>query len=224
MVVVHLPTSQENRPSWRRCLRHLKLAQPFIHPLYRVQRDGLNVQLWAASYKLPALMLGAPFFRRKQAIIVPVSPNLKMVYGAAKLARDYGADRPQREADRFAPLSPGEALIVSGARYRYAYTALAVIFDHQKQSSPERIVHAVRRAMELARQRDCTGVILPDFTNNLMPQPNQVTPSLQRAVAESTALAMVEAIRACRGLMEQIHIWCYDPSNAEVYLRELKRL
>lgn len=224
MVVVHLPTSQENRPSWQRCVQNLKLARPFLHPLAQTRSDGLNVLLWAASYKLPALMLGAPFFRRTQALIVPVSPDLKMVYGAAKLARDYGANRPQIEAASFAPLSPGEAILVSGARYRYKYTGLAVIFDSKKRSSPETIVRAVRRALELARQRGCTGVILPDFTPNLMPQPNQVTSALQRSVAEATALAMGEAIRNCRGLMDVIHVWCWDPTNAGVYQRELKRL
>ncbi len=196
-------------------------ARPFILPAYSVNKNGLNVKLWVAQRKAPFLMTS---IIRNQAMLVPVAPDLKMVFGIAKRVRDYGADAVQNEALKAAPLVPGDAFIGSGARYRFANTVLAVIFDENKRTSPEIIARAVRRGCELANQRGCHAIILPDMTENLLAQPNWITQEQRRQTAEVAALAMGAALRACRGLMSQYNIWCWDPDNADFYLRELKRL
>ena len=183
-------------------LRHgLVFAKPFIRHSYSINKNGLNVKM-----------------------LVPVAPDLKMVFGIAKRVRDYGADMVQNEALKVAPLGPGDAFIGSGARYRFANTVLAVIFDDNKRTSPEIIARAVRRGCELANQRGCHAIILPDMTENLLAQPNWITEEQRRQTAETAALAMGAALRACRGLMSQYNIWCWDPANADFYMRELKRL
>src|ERR1700722_10725330 len=104
----------------------LVFAKPFIRPAYSVSKNGLNVKLWVAQRKAPFLMTSAI---RNQAMLVPVAPDLKMVFGIAKRVRDYGADMVQNEALKAAPLAPGDAFVGSGARYRFSHTVLAVIFD-----------------------------------------------------------------------------------------------
>jgi len=199
----------------------LVLAKPFIRPSYSVNKNGLNVKLWVAQRKAPFLMTS---MIRHQAMLVPVAPDLKMVFGIAKRVRDYGGDRIQYDALKAAPLSPGDAFIGSGARYRFANTILAVIFDENKRTSAELISRAVRRSCEIANQNGCTAIILPDMTENLLAQPNWITAEQRRGTADTAALALGAALRACRGLMSQYNIWCWDPDNADSYLRELKRL
>ncbi len=192
-----------------------------IRPIYSVNKNGINARLWVSQRKTPFLMTAAI---RNQAMLVPVAPDLKMVFGIAKRVRDYGADRVQYEALKAAPLPPGEAFIGTGARYRFANTVLAVIFDESKRTSPELIARAVRRGCELANQRGCHSIILPDMTENLLAQPNWITPEQRRNTAEIAALTLGAALRACRGLMTQYNIWCWDVNNVDFYLRELKRL
>lgn len=218
-----IPLTFDKQKAAANIKKEYKLARPFVTPAFSVTRNGMAVKLWIAQRKLPFLMAGAPF-QGPQALVVPVAPDLKMVYGVAKMARDMGANFISRAAEQAAPLPPGEAFIGMGSRYRYKYTVLAVVFDEQKRSSPEVIVRAVRRGAELARQHGCTGLIMPDFTESLIAQPNWITPERRRETAEIVALATVEAIRACRGLMQRVHVWCWDEQNAALFLRELKRL
>lgn len=199
-------------------------ARPFILPTLKVNRNGLKVHLWVAQRKVPFLMAGAPFITRHQAMLVPVAPDLKMVFGVAKQVRDQGANVVQREAERVAPLAPGDAFIGAGARYRYEFTVLSVIFDEAKRTSPDLITRAVRRGTELANQRGCTSIIIPDMTENLLAQPNWITPEQRRQTAEITALTLVNAIRASRGLVDKFNVWCWDPNNASHFIRELNRL
>lgn len=219
-----IPLTFDRQKALENIKKEYKLARLFIRPAFRVNRGGMTVNLWVAQRKLPFLMAGAPFVTRHQALIVPTAPDLNMAFGIAKFARDLSANHIQRQAARAAPLPAGEAFIGDGSRYRYQYTVLAVIFDELKRTSPDLIVRAVRRGAELARQRNCTGLILPDFTDNLIPQPNWIMPELRRETTEIAALAAVEAVRACRGLMQHIHVWCWNEENAAPFLRELKRL
>ncbi|HEV2474297.1 MAG TPA: hypothetical protein VGS41_16590, partial [Chthonomonadales bacterium] len=107
-----------------------------IRPALKTEIRGARVQLFAAQRKFPFLM-------RSDAIVVPTGPDLTMVYGVAKMARDYGADRAAYEARRVAPLPPGEVFVGSGAPYRFRYTALAVIFDELKRVDPDLVQRAV---------------------------------------------------------------------------------
>src|SRR5205814_981953 len=109
-----------------------------------------------------------PFMAAADALIVPVGPDLKMVSGVAKMARDRGADIIQVEANRVAPLKPGDAFVGTGARYRYRYTALAVIFDDSKRTSAEIITQAVVTAVTKLRAMGARSMVIADMTENLL--------------------------------------------------------
>lgn len=192
---------------------------PVFKPYYRVMLGGTAVELWVSPRRMPLFMA-----RPNGAMIVPVAPDLKMVFGPAKMARDYGADGVQSEANKVAPLQPGEAFVGAGGRYRFRWTALAVIFDEVKRTSPGVIRQAVRSAVEQVFAHGATSVILPDFSETLMPQPNWITREKKREVTEATAVMMLEAVRACKDTVKTIKLWVWDIDSLEFYLRELKRL
>ncbi len=216
MIQVSSETLQNVKHSWR-------LAKPFITPVKSVQRDGVHYRLWVSSYKLPALITLPPRPVRLAAV-APVAPDLKMVFGAAKLVRDLGADRVQYEAMLASPLLPGAAFAGTGARYKFAKTMLAVILDEYKQLVPSAMGRSLRKCAELARQSDCTGLIVPDFTANLIVQPNWLTEQQRKETAEQTALLTLEALKGCKGLIEQVELWCWEPENAFAWQRELERI
>lgn len=190
---------------------------PFIRPIHTVHISDVTVELWVAQRKFP-------FFMRADAILVPVAPDLKMVFGIAKMVRDYGADAVQYEANKVAPLPPGEAFVGIGGRYRFKYTALAVIFDEVKRTSPQLIGQAVRRALQLLQERDVKSVVFPDMTENLLAHPTWITQEQRQATAEITARAMIAAIAAAKGTVKTIKIWVWDPNNAPYFRKELERL
>ncbi len=189
----------------------------FYKPVYRTTVQGMEIELWVARRKLP-------HFMQADAVLVPVAPDLKMVFGIAKMIRDYGANAVQYEANKAAPLAPGQAFIGSGGRYRFKYTILAVIFDEVKRTSPDLILRAVRSAMQQARRKDVRSLIFPDMTENLLAQPTWITPEQRRATAEITARTTLDAIMACRGAVQTVKIWVWEPDNQSVYLNEIKRL
>ncbi len=200
-----------------------KYAPLFIKPTLQIDREGSKIYLWVSNRKPPAKMLGAPLLIRKQAMLVPVSPDLKMVFGSAKIARDYTGGRAQMEAYKFAPLKQGDAIVLGGGKYRFRNTVLAVIFDDYKRTSPEMIIRAVRRGAELASQQGCSGLILPDMTQNIISHPNWINTELRRDTARTAAIVTMQAIQSCRGLMNQFHIWCWDRTVADIYQSELQR-
>src|SRR5215470_13239864 len=113
----------------------------FYRPVQTVNVQGTTLELWVSRRKMP-------FFMHADAILVPVAPDLKMVFGVAKLIRDFGANAVQYEANQAAPLPPGQAFIGTGGRYRFRFTALAVIFDEVKRTSPDLVMQAVQNAMQ----------------------------------------------------------------------------
>src|SRR5437588_7749984 len=80
-----------------------------VLPSYRATLHDLTIELFVSQRKLPLLAAA-------DALIVPVGTDLKMVFGVAKMARDRGADIVQVEANRVAPLKPGDAFVGTGAR------------------------------------------------------------------------------------------------------------
>jgi hypothetical protein len=112
----------------------------------------------------------------------------------------------------------------AGAKYHFKYTALAVIFDTSKRTSPSLIRQAVRAAALAVAQRGAKSIIIPDMTENLLAQPNWVTREQARVTSQSAAAALAEAIRACRGAVKTIRVWVWDPAAVEIYRRELVRL
>jgi len=185
-------------------------------PRYRAALEDLTIEVWVSSRKLPLLLRGG-------AIIVPTAPDLKMVFGVAKMARDMGADNIQREANAVAPLAPGDAFVGTGSRYRYKYTALAVIFDELKRTSPQLITSSVGKAMRMLRDRGVNSVIIPDMTENLLTQPNWITAEQRRETAAITARLMLAGILDAGSNIKSVRIWVWDKANADIFIDELKR-
>jgi len=198
-------------------LKSALLPTVVVLPSYRATLHDLTIELIVSQRKLP-FMAGA------DALIVPVGPDLKMVFGVAKMARDRGAGRIQFEASKVAPLEPGDAFVGTGARYRYKYTALAVIFDHSKRTSAAIITQAVTTAVDKLRQKGARSVVIADMTENLLAQPNWITPEQRRKTAAITAKIMVDAIVACGNKARTVKIWCSEPDNTQFFVEELKHI
>ena len=197
--------------------RLITLPTFLVLPRYRATLRDLTIELLVSQRKLP-LLAGA------DGLIVPVGPDLKMVFGVAKMARDRGADIVQVEANRVAPLMPGDAFVGTGAKYRYKYTALAVIFDENKRTSPAIITQAVTTAVNKLRDAGAKSVVIADMTENLLAQPNWITQEQRRTTAAITAKIMIDAIVACGTNARTVKIWCSEPDNAQFFVEELKRL
>ncbi len=188
-----------------------------LMPKKRVTLPDLTIELWVSRRKLPLVL-------RAHSIVVPTGPDLKMVFGIAKMVRDMGADVVQYEANRVAPLKPGEAFVGTGARFRYKFTALAVIFDESKRTSQALISQAVSNAMLQLRERGAKSVVVPDMTENLLTQPNWITGEQRRETAAITARLMVEAIVAAGSNVKMVKIWVWDPDNAQYFIDELDQI
>lgn len=196
--------------------RLFQLPHASLMPIKRVALQDLTIELWVSARKLPLAL-------RADAILVPVARDLKMVFGVAKMARDMGADFVQHEAAKVAPLQPGDAFVGTGARFRYKYTALAVIFDQNKRTSPAIIGQAIGTALNRLRVLGANSVVFPDMTENLLAQPNWITDEQRRTTAAITARLMVDAIVA-GGLMGTVRIWVWDAKNASFFAEELDRV
>ncbi len=196
--------------------RLFRLPHLTVMPTKRVALQDLTIELWVSRHTLPLAL-------RADAIIVPVARDLKMVFGIAKIARDMGADFVQHEAAKVAPLPPGDAFVGTGARFRYKHTALAVIFDQNKRTSPAIIGQAVGTALNKLRLLGVNSVVFPDMTENLLAQPNWITDEQRRTTAAITARLMVDAVVA-GGLMGTVRIWVWDARNAPFFAEELERV
>lgn len=202
----------------RQTLHRLFQKPPMVlMPKKRVALPDLTLELWVSQRKLPLLL-------RAQAIIVPTAPDLKMVFGIAKMVRDMGADAVQYEANKVAPLAPGQAFVGTGARFRYKFTALAVIFDQVKRTNQQLITSAIGNAIRQLRDRGATSVVIPDMTENLLAQPNWITAEQRRQTAAITARLMIEAILASGSNIKNVKIWVWDTANTEFFLHELEQL
>ena len=184
-------------------------------PLKRIELDECTIELWARERKLPC---------NAGALIVPVASDLKMAAGIAKWAKDKTANAVQYEADSAAPLQPGQAFVGSGAKFSFNLTGLAVVMDDQKRTKPEWIASAIKRAMEVARERDADTCIIADMTNDLLQQPSWPTDEDRRNACLPIARATLDGIIQSNGAMENVVIWVWQKGVEEIYLEELNRL
>jgi O-acetyl-ADP-ribose deacetylase (regulator of RNase III) len=198
-------------------LLFLMLIYEFVgpRPYKTVQLRDFTIELWVRERKYP---------RGADAIIVPVAPDLKMVTGIAKWVRDATANRVQYEADRVAPLPPGEAFVGSGGKYRFKIAALAVVMDEYKRTTPEWIIQATTRAMELANEKGAETCVLPDMTEDLLRQPQSISEEERRKTCEGIAPALVQALIKASNSMELVRIWVWRRGVEDIYLKELERL
>lgn len=193
------------------------LLWPVIFPpFYRVRAKGLSIELWVSQRKYP-------WASRSQAVIVPVAPDLKMAHGGAKMIRDWGANRAQYEADEVAPLKTGEAFLASGARYRWSHTALAVVFDAQKRTSPELLAEALRNAVAKLSAEEVSSALIPDLTDSLVSQTNWITDEQREEAARTSARMLLNALVDANSDLKVARIWVYDPRNRDVFVEEMEK-
>ena len=138
--------------------------------------------------------------------------------------RDATAQEIQREALRAAPLPPGEVFVGTGGRFRFGHTALAVVMDDAKRTSPGWISDAVARAIRLCRAKGASVIILPDFTEDLLRQPQTITDEQRHETCGPIARAMLLGVLAEEDTMETVRIWVWRKEYAGVYLEEINRL
>ena len=183
-------------------------------PLKRLQLGDTLIELWERERKLPG---GA------DGIVVPVAPDLKMSAGIAKQVKDWTANNVQYEALKVAPLEPGEVFVGSGGKFRSDATALAVVMDGQKRTSPEWIRDGVARALVKLREHDAHSVLLPDMTEDLLQQPKTITAEQRAMTARPVARAMVDGILQSDTDYDVIKIWAWR-GNRDVWVEELNAL
>jgi hypothetical protein len=184
-------------------------------PLRTVRLGDTDVELWVRERRLP---------RTGEGIVVPVAPDLKMVFGIAKWVRDATADVVQRQAERVAPLEPGEVFIGGGGRYKFGYTALAVVMDDQKIAPADWIARGVINAIIELRDRGADVIILPDFTEDLLRQPQTITPEQRQETCRPVARAMMDGVVAASDNMQTVRIWVWRKEYADIYAAEMDRL
>jgi O-acetyl-ADP-ribose deacetylase (regulator of RNase III) len=183
-------------------------------PLKRVQVLDTHIELWERERKMPG---GA------DAIVVPVAPDLKMSTGIAKWVRDATANTVQYEALKVAPLQPGEVFVGSGGKFRFGTSALAVVMDDQKRTSPEWIREGVATALRKLREHDAHTVLIPDMTEDLLQQPKTITDEQRLATCRPVARAVVDGILESDTDYDTIKIWIWK-GNRAVWEEELARL
>jgi hypothetical protein len=159
-----------------------------------------------------------------EAIIVPVAPDLKMAVGIAKWVRDVTADEVQHEALAVAPLPPGDAFVGRGGKFRFGHTALAVVMDENKIPTPAWIRDGVTQAIREARSQGAGTILLPDFTEDLLRQPQTITDEQRRESCRPIARAMLEGVLAAGDTMETIRVWVWRKGYEDVYAEEMDRI
>ena len=183
-------------------------------PLKSVRIGDTEIELWERERKMPG---GA------DAIVVPVAPDLKMSTGIAKWVRDATANAVQYEALKVAPLPPGEVFVGSGGKFRFGTTALAVVMDGQKRTSPEWIREGLASALVRLREAGAHTVLLPDMTEDLLQQPKSISDEQRKSTCRPVARAMVDGILASDTDYDTIRIWAWR-GNRDIWLEELNAL
>lgn len=181
-------------------------------PVRTVTLNGVKVSLWVTERKFPV---------SADAIVAPVAPDLKMAVGIAKWIRDATADAAQDAADAAAPLAPGEVLAAPGAKYRFGATLAAVVMDDAKRVDAEWVSAAVANALRKAAASGMESVIVPDPTEDLLRQPNWITPQQRISSCQPIARAVLDGILEGGAGLDAVHLWVWQPVYGEVYLKEL---
>ena len=180
-----------------------------------LRRGDLHVELWGGDwYRVP----------RADAIVVPVAPDLQMYAPVAKWVRDASAYEVQNQANRAAPLNPGDAFMGTGGKYRFDMAALAVVMDENKRVTGDWIAASVERALRLAGEHGAQTVVIPDMTEDLIRHPSTITPEQRRQTADVVAPAIVRGVLNAGDVVDEVKIWVWKPENREVYAREFESL
>lgn len=183
-------------------------------PARRVEIGDQHIELWVKERSIPG---------SADSIIIPVATDLQMATGIAKWVKDATANTLQYEAQKHAPQQPGSVVIGPGGRYRFGTTALVVVMDDNKRTSPEWIADSIAEAMKQLRVLDATSLILPDFTDDLLRQPKWISEEQRRDTCRPIAKAMVEGIVKSGADFDLIKIWAWH-GNADIWAEELDAL
>lgn len=177
--------------------------------------DDKTLELWVRVNKQPVLA---------DAIVVPVAPDLKMAVGMAKWVRDKTANTIQYQALDAAPLPPGEAFVGSGGKYRFNVTALAVVMDDLKRTSPAWIASGIRHAIERARAEDAQSILVPDMTEDLLRQPQWITDEQRRETCRPIARAIFDGILSADADMSVVKVWVWRAGYEDIFIEEMERI
>ncbi len=184
-------------------------------PVRRVKRGDTTVELWTRDWARPPA---------GEALIVPVGTDLRMTTGIAKWARDTTANRLAAEAEAAAPLQPGQAWAGQGGKFRFRIASLAVVTDESKRTSEEWIAQGVNSAIQEARSQGARTCVVPDFTDDLLRQPKDITDAQRRETCGPIARAIVNGILASGDTMEEVRIWVWRKVDEDIYAEEMDRL
>ncbi len=184
-------------------------------PIRVIEVEGVRFELWVRERKFPCAA---------DAIIVPAARDLKLVAGIAKWVRDATANKLQDEADRLAPLDPGQAFVGSGGRYKFDHAVVAVVMDDQKTAKPEWIRAGVRAAMKEAQLAGASSCILPDFTDDLMRQPQWPSAEQRRETCRPIAVALLEGAMSSYTGIDTVVVWVWRADMRDIYEEEFERL
>lgn len=183
-------------------------------PRRTIDLGDVTVELWFAEGRFPT---GA------DVVVAPVSPDLKMEAGVAKMVRDAAGRAVQAEANRVAPIPPGEAFVATGAQSGPGAVALAVVMDGEKRVRPEWIRRAISQTFAKARSRDAYSVLIPDMTEDLVPQPEILSEAERAQTCRLAAHSVADAIADSPVRPGLVRIWVRNADQERVWREELER-
>lgn len=183
-----------------------------VKPIQQVKWDGKVVDILVSERRFP---------RQAESVIVPVAPNLKMSFGIAKWVRDATAGKFQIEAERVAPLTPGEAFAGSGGKYRFQHAIAAVVMDETKRYTAEWIEKAVQNALRLAAERHAHSCLIADMTDDLLRQPQWLSMEERKAICKPIAKAILQGVRNAGVAPEELAVWVWRSDYKDIWLEAL---
>lgn len=182
----------------------------------RSVRNGDTVfEIWVRPFKMPPA---------SDAIIVPTDTRLRMTTGITKWVRDTTGNAAQVAADATGPLEPGDATVLPGGRYKYQHSAVAVVMDSERRVQASWVTKSISEAILKLHSVDAATVILPDFTDELVRQPEVVSSEARREVCRMLAPALIEGARTAIGTLETVRIWIWSPGVEDIYCEALDAL
>ncbi len=186
-----------------------------VKPIQQLKWDGKVVDILVSERRFP---------RMAESVIVPVAPNLKMSYGIAKWVRDATAGKFQIEAERAAPLAPGDAFAGSGGKYRFQHAIVAVVMDETKRYTAEWIEKSVQSALRLAAERHAHSCLVADMTDDLMRQPQWLSLEERKAICKPVAMAILQGVRKAATSPEEVAIWVWRSDYKDIWMEALSSL
>jgi hypothetical protein len=174
----------------------------------RMMKKDVEIELRVRERRFPCFADG---------LIVPVASCMKMHFGAAKWARDATGGVAQFQAEQAAPLSPGDAFVGAGGKYRFENVILAVVMDMQKQTSAEWIGAGLKKALQLSAEAGNQSCIVADMTDDLLRQPQTITLEERLSTCKIVASAIFSAMIDAEATPKKIVMWVWREEYRKVW-------